>query len=393
MKCSTCIQHQAPKIQSPATLKSELDFGDKISVDGITWHNKNKERFHFDHGTNYHTATIAPNRTTERAMEKITVGWLSWAGPPNEVVADSATEFNNPEFAQFLRQFNTKLTIIPPQAHWQLGKTERHGDVLQHMLNKYQEDFPIQNYSDLQRALTVCTAAKNACSLRHGFAPEVLVFGKGLKVPGSLTSDDTLPAHSLANEDTAWGIKFRTQLAMRESARKAFHEADNKAALRRAALRRERPSRGFYNPGEWIMYWRSGEATKGWNGPAKVVQQDGRSSVFCLHRGTLVRAAPEHVRPVSALEAQEIPHVVPPNKDEQAHMSRLLNNLHSSRDETLNPNIPNDIIQNNNPSNNNITGPQRTMPETMQSIPERENPEGENHSLSPNSHSRSRTRT
>jgi hypothetical protein len=49
---------------------------------------------------------------------------------------------------------------------------------------------------------------------------------------------------------------------MRESARKAFHEADNKAALRRAALRRERPSRGFYNPGEWIMYWRSGEAPR-----------------------------------------------------------------------------------------------------------------------------------
>ena len=114
MKCSTCIQHQAPKIQRPATLKSELDFGDKISVDGITWHNKSKDRFHFyhyiDHGTNYHTATIAPNRTTEWAMEKITAGWLSWAGPPNEVVADSATEFNNSEFAQFLRQFNTKLT-------------------------------------------------------------------------------------------------------------------------------------------------------------------------------------------------------------------------------------------------------------------------------------------
>ena len=393
MKCSTCIQHQAPKIQRPATLKSELDFGDKISVDGIIWHNKNKERFHFyhyiDHGTNYHTATIAPNRTTEWAMEKITAGWLSWAGPPNEVAADSATEFNNPEFAQFLRQFNTKLTIIPPQAHWQLGKTERHGDVLQHMLNKYQEDFPIENYSDLQRALTVCTAAKNACSLRHGFAPEVLVFGKGLKVPGSLTSDDTLPAHSLANEDTAWGIKFRTQLAMRESARKAFHEADNKAALRRAALRRERPSRGFYNPGEWIMYWRSGETTKGWNGPAKVVQQDGRSSVFCLHRGTLVRAAPEHVGPVSALEAQEIPHVVPPNQDEQTHMNRLINHTPISRDETLNPNIPNDTIQNNNLSNNNISGPQRTMPDTMQSIPGGENTEGENQNLSPNSQSSS----
>ena len=391
MKCSTCIQQQAPKIQRPATLKSELDFGDKISVDGITWHNKTNNRFHFyhyiDHGTNYHTATIAPNRTTEWAMEKLTAGWLSWAGPPNEVIADSATEFNNPEFDQFLRQFNTKLTIIPPQAHWQLGKTERHGDVLQHMLNKYQEDFPIENYSDLQRALMVCTAAKNACSLRHGFAPEVLVFGKGLKVPGSLTSDDTLPAHSLANEETAWGIKFRTQLAMRESARKAFHEADNKAALRRAALRRERPSRGFYNPGEWIMYWRAGETSKGWNGPAKVVQQDGRSSVFCLHRGTLVRAAPEHVRPVSALEAQEIPHVVPPIPDENSHMNQLINNLPNNLNDTLNPNIPDEISTSNNSPNTNGHNPQRPIPEAMQPIPEEARPEGSNQNSSSNSHS------
>ena len=37
MKCSTCVQQQAPKIQRPATLKSELDFGDKLMVSpGIT---------------------------------------------------------------------------------------------------------------------------------------------------------------------------------------------------------------------------------------------------------------------------------------------------------------------------------------------------------------------
>ena len=58
------------------------------------------------------------------------------------------------------------------------------------------------------------------------------------------------------------------------------------------------------------MFWRSNENQKGWVGPAKVIQQDGRSSVFCLHLGNLIRAAPEHIRPVSAVEAQliEDPH-------------------------------------------------------------------------------------
>ena len=310
MKCSTCQHHQNPKIQRPAILKQELDFGDKVSVDGTTWTNKNGKTFHYyhflDHGTNYHTAVIAPNRTTEKAIEKVTLGWLSWAGPPNEFVADSATEFNNEAFGRFLQQFNTKGRIIPPEAHWQLSKSERHGDILQHMLSKFEEDFPIESYADLQIALAKSTSAKNACSLRHGFSPEVLVFGKGLKVPGSLSSDDGLPAHSLASEESGQWLQFRTQLAMRESARRAFHSADNNAALRRAALRRDRPDRGSYQPGEWIMFWRSNENQKGWVGPAKVIQQDGRSSLFCLHLGNLVRAAPEHVRPVSAVEAQLI---------------------------------------------------------------------------------------
>ena len=328
MKCSTCQHHQGPRIQRPATIKSELDFGDKISLDGITWTKKDGKNMHFyhflDHGTNYHTANIAPNRTTERAIENLTSGWLSWAGPPNEILADSATEFNSEAFEVFMRQMNIKCSIVPPQAHWQLGKTERHGEVLQHMLSKFEEDHPINTYQDLQRALMMCTAAKNACSLRHGFSPEVLVFGKGLKVPGSLTSDDMLPAHSLANEENSWGICFREQLAMRENARKAFHDADNNAALRRAALRRERPDRGMYLPGEWVMYWRSPETTKGWHGPAKVIQQDGKFSVFCLHMGNLVRAAPEHIRPVSTIEAQGIQEVTPPSQDQASQISQMM---------------------------------------------------------------------
>ncbi|CAL1146079.1 unnamed protein product [Cladocopium goreaui] len=70
--------------------------------------------------------------------------------PPNEFIADSATEFNNEAFGKFLQQFNTKGIIIPPEAHWQLSKSERHGDILQHMLSKFEEDFPIESYADLQ---------------------------------------------------------------------------------------------------------------------------------------------------------------------------------------------------------------------------------------------------
>ena len=47
MKCSVCQQHQEPKIQRPSTIKHEMDFGDKVSMDGVTWTNKTNKNFHF----------------------------------------------------------------------------------------------------------------------------------------------------------------------------------------------------------------------------------------------------------------------------------------------------------------------------------------------------------
>lgn len=329
MKCSVCQAQQRPSIARPATLKQELDFGDKVSIDGVTWTSQSGTTFHFyhylDHGTNYHVAMIAPNRA-EDAKGKFVLGWLNWAGPPNELLVDSATEFTSEQFEEFAQSMNIKCTVAPPQAHWQMGKSERHGMILQEMLSKYEIDHPIATYTDMQEALTQCTNAKNACSLRLGFAPEVLVFGKGLRVPGSVSSDEEEPSHHLTTSGSGHGVSFRQLLARRESARKAFHMADNNMAIRRAILRRERPHRGTYSPGEWVMYWREGNPQGTWRGPAKVIQQEGNQSIFCTHMGKLVRAAPEHVRPVSALESSWIP----PTTVETDELGRIQNYINSN---------------------------------------------------------------
>ena len=118
-QCSVCQMQKKPKIARPATLKSEIDFGDKVSVDGISWTNKQGETFHFyhclDHGTNYHVAIVAPNRTSEIAIDKLNAAWINWAGPPNEFMADAATEFSSDKFEQYLQMMGTKCTIIPPR--------------------------------------------------------------------------------------------------------------------------------------------------------------------------------------------------------------------------------------------------------------------------------------
>ena len=162
--------------------------------------------------------------------------------------------------------------------------------------------------------------AKNSCGTRFGYTPETLVFGKGLRLPGSIVGDDSLPAHAIATEDSGRGIRFRELLSMRESARKAFHTADNSMSLRRAALRRDRPGRPAYQPGEWVMVWRASTNKSSWIGPAKVIQQDGNTTVFCNNMGNIIKAAPEHVRPVSAVESLLIPSILINTPDRTTEM-------------------------------------------------------------------------
>jgi len=159
-----------------------------------------------------------------------------------------------------------------------------------------------------------CVQAKNACSLRRGYAPEVLVLGKHTRVPGAISSDELLPAHLLAESETAHGVAFRKQLACRESARRAFHQADNDASLRRGILRRSRPGQTLFSPGEWVMVWRQGKGDYPgyWAGPQKIVVHENSQTVWTTVSSKLFRSAPENVRPVTASEAKQI--TITPNE-------------------------------------------------------------------------------
>eukprot|EP00435_Cladocopium_sp_Y103_P060444 s1568_g22.t1 len=311
MPCDVCANQQQPKIARPSTLKDELDFNDKVFIDGVTWTNQKGKTFHFyhmiDQATNYHTAIPAPNRAAENAAQSVLEAWFQWAGPPNLLVTDSATEFTSEYFANFLQRFDVKTITIAPHAHWQNGRCERHGHVLQQMLSKVDLEYPVDTYMDLQQSLVQCTQAKNALSIRRGFTPEILVFGKSSRLPGSLTSSENDTSLASADRDDAHGISFRKSLALREKARTAFHQADNDMSLRRAYLRRTRPDRMAYKPGEWIMMWQPDKTSGYWFGPLKVVNQESNFSIWATQSGKLYRRAPEHARPVCSSEARMIP--------------------------------------------------------------------------------------
>jgi hypothetical protein len=263
IRCAICAANAPPKHARPATLKPLLDFNHKVYIDGITWSNSQGKQFHMYHmldaGSNFHVAIASPSQTSESLVDLLNQHWISWAGPPNELVVDSGTEMNSEYFAEFLQRFNIKSQTICPEAHWQAGKIERHGSFLESMLSKIDLEYPITDYQSLQMALNQSTHAKNSLSIRHGYAPEIIVFGKHTRLPGSILSDESIPSHEQATQEDARMEPngFKAMLQIREAARKAFHAADNSDVLRRAALRRACPSRGTFMPGDWVMIWRS----------------------------------------------------------------------------------------------------------------------------------------
>ena len=207
IRCAVCSAHAPPKHARPATLKNMIDFNHKVYLDGISWTNNLGKSFHLFHlldaGTNYHVAIASPAKTSQDLIQLLNQHWISWAGPPTEMVVDSGTEMNSQEFAEFTQRFNIRTTTTAPEAHWQSGKIERHGAFLQSMLSKVDLEYPITNYDNLQQALNQRTHAKNSLSIRHGYAPEVIVFGKHTRLAGSVLSDDSLPSHEQAMQEEA----------------------------------------------------------------------------------------------------------------------------------------------------------------------------------------------
>lgn len=310
LRCSTCLETSRPTIPRPGAIHEPEDFGDTISMDGVTWTNQQGQQFHFYHfvchSTAFQTAVCSPSRTTEMAIRAIMQGWINWAGPPSLLCVDAATELNSEEFLLFSQKHNICVRTIATDAHWQNSRAERHGGILQEILKKMDQEESINTYDQLEIALGFATSVKNQWSRHRGYPPEILVFGKQRRVPASVNSDHQCASHGLADSMCPEGVRFRTELARREQARKAFVEVDNNQVMRRAILQRSRPPRQSYEKGQWVMMWRKrGENQGQWIGPAQVIVQEGPQVTWTNMGTRLYRIAPEHLRPLSAYEEQK----------------------------------------------------------------------------------------
>ncbi len=311
--CSACHENRKPSIARPSSLSKPKEFNELITIDGIEWTSAQGTQHYFYHildsGTNFQIAIRSHQRDSTSVIQLIHQHWIQWAGPPQKITTDSAGEFCSEEFAKFLQSINAQSTVIPAEAHWQMGKCERHGAILQAMLNKYQVEHPIVCDQDFDIALSQITSAKNSLSRHRGYSPEILVLGKSRHIPACVSNDPEEPADWVdptgTDPEMQW---FRDNLSKRETARRAFITADHDQRLRRAYLRRSRPSREFHQPGDLVMYWRNGKGNLHgqWHGPGQVIIQENAQVIWISHLSRLYRCAPEQVRSLSQREQESV---------------------------------------------------------------------------------------
>ena len=64
----------------------------------------------------------------ESLYEAYTSVWTQWAGPCKQLVIDNASALCSEKFAHLMQGQDTHLRVVAAYAHWQVGKTERHGE-------------------------------------------------------------------------------------------------------------------------------------------------------------------------------------------------------------------------------------------------------------------------
>ena len=132
-------------------------------------------------------------------------------------------------------------------------------------------------------------------------------------MPGSLL-DDGPPAIGALPRGLGGDEEARRAQRLREQAMQACVYVMAQDRLKRARLGRTRPQRPSYEPGQRVYFWRrrglrTRSATAYWQGPAVVIQHEGRNAVWLAFGNYCIQACPEHLRPLADEEELGIKHV------------------------------------------------------------------------------------
>ena len=312
LECTVCQNCRQPHAALPAKVSHATVFNEKIGLD-VKYLNgwKTNQRVPcvsiVDYATSFQiVAPIFESETAEILKGVLRDSWISWAGVPQHLEMDPSKPNLSAALAEFCENAGIHVHHTAADAHWQLGKVERHGQWFARIFDRVCNENPPTTGDAFVDRVVHTQQAKNQLITEAGASPHQLVFGRNPQIPQDLLQDNpNLNASEAIMTDDQWA----QSQAIRSAARKAVLECQDDRTLRAALRARSRVHREVTS-GDWVYYWRSqkwqnGVLIKGgrWYGAAIVLGHIGRNIVVS-HRRNIFRVAPEHIRLATSEERE-----------------------------------------------------------------------------------------
>ena len=278
--CDFCLKHQRASPRPTVCLPLANQFNELIAMDLKLI--KGKWVLHcIDYLTRFSAAHVVKSKDPNEIIEKFFMIWVSIFGPPQRILSDNGGEFQGEKWEPICEAFNIVQRSTATEAPFSNGVCERHNLLIGEMTEKIIEDVDCS----LQTALMWAVHAKNSLINIYGFSPYQLVFGYNPRIPGN--SSNKLPALS---SETANHI-VADHLNSLRTARLAYIKAENSDQIARALRGRvyEGTHKRFCS-GDTVYYKRL--KMKNWQGPGKVIAQDGSQVLVKSGSGRLVKVHP-----------------------------------------------------------------------------------------------------
>ena len=284
---------------------------DRVFLDIVFIKNVNGDTFSYlnvlDDASTYQVLDRLLDRSEAVVVKKLVDGWFKYFGFPLTLVVDAEGALRGFKFENLVAQCGIQLRFVPPDAHWQLGKCERHGQAAKWIARKLVNQFAALHGEEMDIVVNMAVHAKNSMVRRCGASPRQWVFGRQPRVPTALLSEpESVEAKSMVDSNDAL-----LQIEMiRHEAMKAFADYEFNQTLRKAMLRKGRPYRGPLEVGQRVAYFRhktqlDGEGTvEGYRQGLIIGLDPGPTGSVWIRnsRGRVIQAAREQVRGVEGEE-------------------------------------------------------------------------------------------
>ena len=291
----------APAVKMPGNYK----FNEEVSVDVFIVKDITGACFKVmslvDTGTLFHVAAVVgegqgPPASSECASV-FRRAWLNWAGTPTTVVMDRGSE-NKGRFRSTLSEAGILLRYTGTEAPHQLGRGERQGGILKDIVKASIQSRQLRGRNDIETLVIEAATIKNNRLNNNGFTPSQWVLGRLPEELDSVLRSNPRDQLGLHQDIVDGQTEIAKQMIIRQAAREAYAKLDSSQRVRA-------PTRGPFVSGDLVCFHRKqGSSPYGkWHGPARVIGQEGRSTLWLLRGGVPLTVSAEACRRATGDEA------------------------------------------------------------------------------------------